>query len=45
MIAMAAGDDDRARSMLREALSINPHFSIRYARVARGTLHRLEDGQ
>jgi tetratricopeptide (TPR) repeat protein len=40
---IAAGDDaSSARLYLRRALAISPHFSIRYADVARRTLAALE---
>jgi tetratricopeptide (TPR) repeat protein len=41
MIELALGLRDAARRDLRSALSINPHFSILYARVAERTLARL----
>ena len=41
MIQARLGDRDAARRLLTEALDINPHFSIRYAPVAKATLARL----
>jgi tetratricopeptide (TPR) repeat protein len=41
MIADKAGHPDEARTYLEQALSINPHFSIRYAGAAAGTLAAL----
>ena len=42
MIALALSDEEQAREYLREALSINPHFSILYAEEARRTLETLQ---
>jgi tetratricopeptide (TPR) repeat protein len=39
--AACAGEPARAAELLREALAINPHFSLRYASVARQTLAAL----
>ena len=41
-IAECAGDADRAARLLREALAVNPHFSVRYAGEARVALQRLD---
>lgn len=41
MIAHALGDDDRARSELTEALTINPYFNPLEVPIARATLARL----
>jgi tetratricopeptide (TPR) repeat protein len=43
MIASARGDTSAAISHLRTALSLNPHFSLRYAPVARAELARLQN--
>jgi tetratricopeptide (TPR) repeat protein len=43
MIELRLGDEGRARHLLSTALRTNPHFSIRYAAVARRTLARLEE--
>lgn len=40
-IAECAGDADRAARLLREALVVNPSFSVRYAGEARVALQRL----
>lgn len=42
MIAAAAGQDERARTHLRQALTINPHFSLRYAALATATLAAVD---
>jgi tetratricopeptide (TPR) repeat protein len=44
MIERATGDPAAARRDLREALEINPNFSILYAGTARRTLAALEGG-
>lgn len=41
MIAYHLGDEAQARDYLERALTINPHFSIRYADEARRTLAEL----
>jgi tetratricopeptide (TPR) repeat protein len=41
MIYYRAGDYDKARSFLKLALTINPHFHVRYADVAGDTLAKL----
>jgi tetratricopeptide (TPR) repeat protein len=41
MIAAARGEREQAISHLESALSLNPHFSVRYAPEARATLERL----
>ncbi len=41
MIDLALGDTDGARTNLRTALDINPHFSPRLVPVARQTLAEL----
>lgn len=41
MIARAMGQTERARADLTRALQLNPHFSIRYAAIARDTLAAL----
>ena len=41
-IAACAGDQDGAARLLREALEVNPSFSIRYANEARVAVQRLE---
>jgi len=41
MISEGLGDHPRARTLLAEALSINPHFDPVQARIARATLDRL----
>ena len=43
MIAHALGDADQARTYLARALSLNPHFHVRHARVAAQTLASLND--
>jgi tetratricopeptide (TPR) repeat protein len=40
-IAECAGDPEHAARLLQDALTINPHFSIRYAGEARADLQRL----
>ena len=45
MIEKALGDNDAARVHLGAVLSINPHFSVRYAGVAVQALAELEPGQ
>jgi tetratricopeptide (TPR) repeat protein len=42
MIAAALGRSDRARTLLREAVTQNPHFSLRYGADALLVLRRLE---
>lgn len=42
MIALKIGKKAQAREYLREALAINPHFSILYAEAARRTLETLQ---
>ena len=41
MISKALGDDQQARKMLSEALSINPHFDLLQSRTARATLDKI----
>lgn len=41
MIAQKLNQPERARENLERALAINPHFSLRYAPLARETLERL----
>ena len=41
MIQLGLADRDAARQLLQRALDTNPYFSIRYASVARTTLHSL----
>ena len=41
MIYAALGDHARARTLLTEALSINPYFDLLQARIARATLDQL----
>lgn len=41
MIEAALGSDDAAIRDLREALDVNPHFSVRHGETARATLARL----
>lgn len=41
MIDEALGDSRQAQEMLAEALTINPHFDLLQARVARETLERM----
>jgi tetratricopeptide (TPR) repeat protein len=41
MIAHQLGDKERAREYLERALEINPHFSLRYAPLARATLETI----
>jgi tetratricopeptide (TPR) repeat protein len=41
MIQAALGNDGEARSLLAEAVDINPHFSIQYAPVAQAALAEL----
>jgi hypothetical protein len=43
MIERALGNASAARRDLRTAISINPHFSILYARTAARTLRALGD--
>ena len=40
-IAECAGDPERAARLLREALTVNPYFSVRYAPEARRALQAL----
>jgi len=42
MIALRLGEDARARTLLSEAMRINPHFSILQSPIAARTLARLE---
>jgi tetratricopeptide (TPR) repeat protein len=42
MIALKLGDEAQARSYLKQALTINPHFSILYAADAQRTLETLK---
>lgn len=42
MIALALGDRTSARDLLRQALTINPYFSVRYAEPARQKLAELD---
>lgn len=42
MIALALNDRAGARELLRQALAINPYFSVRYAEPARQALAELE---
>jgi tetratricopeptide (TPR) repeat protein len=42
MIADALGQQEQARSELKEALQINPHFHLRYANIAQQRLATLE---
>ena len=42
MIAAKLGQRDRARTELRDALTQNPHFSLRYADEAARTLRQLD---
>jgi tetratricopeptide (TPR) repeat protein len=42
MIAEALGQQEQARSELKEALQINPHFHLRYANIAQQRLATLE---
>ena len=42
MIERALGDDARALELLREALAVNPHFSILHAPTAERVVARLE---
>jgi tetratricopeptide (TPR) repeat protein len=44
MIARANGDVDRARTNLERALTLNPHFSLRYAPQAQQVLEELRSG-
>lgn len=44
MIAAARADRERAIALLDGALTLNPHFSVRYAPVARETLAQLRAG-
>jgi tetratricopeptide (TPR) repeat protein len=44
MIALALNDRAGARELLRQALAINPYFSVRYAQPARQTLAELDKG-
>ena len=45
MIAKALGQQERARSYLQQALSLNPHFSLLYADLAAATLRELGTGR
>jgi Tfp pilus assembly protein PilF len=42
MIAEAMGQPDQARSQLKEALQINPHFHPIYANAAQQQLAKLD---
>ena len=44
MIALALNDRTSAREQLRQALAINPYFSVRYAEPARQKLAELDKG-
>jgi tetratricopeptide (TPR) repeat protein len=44
MIRLRLGDEAAARSHLRQALEVNPAFSVRWSPVLRDTLSRLGDG-
>jgi tetratricopeptide (TPR) repeat protein len=41
MIYKALGNPERAQAMLKEAMSINPHFDLLQARIARAALEQL----
>lgn len=41
MIANAAGQTEQARDYLQQALTLNPHFSLRYEQLAVATLDEL----
>jgi tetratricopeptide (TPR) repeat protein len=45
MIAMAMGQDERAKEYLQQAIDLNPHFSLLYADTAAATLEHLEKGR
>jgi len=45
MIAGAAGDEERARALLEDALDINPRFSVLQEAEARQALAALESGR
>jgi tetratricopeptide (TPR) repeat protein len=45
MIAMAMGQDERAKEYLQQAIDLNPHFSLLYADTAAATLEDLEKGR
>jgi Tfp pilus assembly protein PilF len=42
MIALQLGNEAQARDYLRQALEINPHFSVLYAGEAHTTLQSLQ---
>jgi tetratricopeptide (TPR) repeat protein len=42
MIALALNNSSNARDLLRQALAINPYFSVRYAEPARQMLAKLD---
>jgi hypothetical protein len=42
MIAHVLGQTDQARTYLRAAVALNPHFSLLYSDVAASTLEELE---
>ncbi len=44
MIRLALGDREEARSLLAEAITTNPYFSIQHAEAAAETLERLTAG-
>jgi len=43
-IARCVGDEPRAAELLRDALTVNPYFSLEYAAEARAALGALEEG-
>jgi hypothetical protein len=43
MIRLGLGDEAAARSLLQQALDVNPYFSVRWSPVLRATLARLRD--
>jgi tetratricopeptide (TPR) repeat protein len=45
MIAMAMGQDERAKEYLQQAIDLNPHFSLLYADTAAAALEDLEKGR
>ena len=44
MVAKALGQNDRARTLLQQALALNPHFSLRWSDLAATTLKELGAG-